>query len=207
VAVAIGIQPRKELAQTAGLKTARGVLVDETLRSSDPHIFAAWDVAQVLDPHTGQTYSDSLWSSARRQGQVAGLNMCGIPTAYLKNFSLNVTRLAGLTTTILGAVGGGSRDADLAGLARGDSESWRQVPDARVVEQGGGGDRLRLQVGQKHVVGALVMGDQSLSQPLQDLIRQQVDISAVREALLQPGASIAAILHPFWTQWKNKHAA
>jgi hypothetical protein len=164
-------------------------------------------VAQVFDPVTGQTYSDSLWGSARRQGQVAGLNMCGSSSPYLRNISLNVTRLAGLTTTILGAVGGGSRDADLAGLARGDSESWRQVPDALVVEMGSGGDRLRLQVGPKYLVGALVMGDQSLSQPLQDLIGQQVDISAVREALLQPGAGFAAILRPFWTQWKNNHAA
>ena len=39
---------------------------------------------------------------------------------------LNVTRLAGLNTTIIGTVGSG-KDADLEGLSRGDSETWSEL--------------------------------------------------------------------------------
>lgn len=60
LAVAIGIQPRKELAVAAGLQTDRGILVDESLQTSAADIFAAGDVAQVLDPVSGQTVLDSL---------------------------------------------------------------------------------------------------------------------------------------------------
>ncbi len=47
--------------------------------------------------------------------------MAGKQTAYIKSIPSNVTRLAGLTTTIIGAVGKG-RDEDVVGIARGDSE-------------------------------------------------------------------------------------
>jgi len=47
VAVGIGVKPCMELAQAAGLKTERGILVNEYLQTSDPDIFAAGDVAQI----------------------------------------------------------------------------------------------------------------------------------------------------------------
>jgi hypothetical protein len=48
--------------------------------------------------------------------------MAGLQTPYVKIVPFNVTRLADLTTTIIGNVGGGS-DPDLQGIARGDSET------------------------------------------------------------------------------------
>jgi NADPH-dependent 2,4-dienoyl-CoA reductase/sulfur reductase-like enzyme len=110
VAIAIGIVPRIQLAKDAGLKTDRGILVDEWMQSDAPDIYAAGDVAQVFDPVTGKSVIDSLWGPARLQGQAAGMNMVGIRTAYRKDFPFNVTRLAGLTTTIIGAVGGKDPD-------------------------------------------------------------------------------------------------
>ena len=59
------------------------------------------------------------------------------------------TRLAGLTTTIIGAVGRG-QDDDLVGIARGDSETWRIMPDAIVAQSGFDINHLRLMVGRKH---------------------------------------------------------
>ena len=116
VAVAIGIAPRIRLAKDAGLKTDRGVLVNEFLQTDAPNIYAAGDVAQVFDPVSGKTVIDSLWDPARLQGQVAALNMVGKRTVYRKEFALNVTRLAGLTTTIIGAIGGREPDDDTIGM-------------------------------------------------------------------------------------------
>ena len=197
VAYAIGIRPRVELAKGAGLAVDRGILVNEHLQTNDPDIYAAGDVAQAYDPLSGRSILDSLWNPAREQGHVAGLNMAGSRTAYTKSPPFNVTRLAGLTTTIIGTVGRG-RDDDLVGIARGDSETWRQLPESMVAQTGFDVNRLRLLVGRKTLLGAIIIGDQKLSLPLQRIISENMDISAIRERLLVPNAKIGDVIADFW---------
>jgi NAD(P)H-nitrite reductase large subunit len=108
-----------------------------------------------------------------------------------------VTRLAGLTTTIIGTVGSG-RDSDLVSIARGDSETWRQMPDCIVAQTGFEVNRLRLLVGEKTLLGAIVMGDQKLSLPLEKMISTKIDISPIREKLLMPDARIGDVIAEFW---------
>ena len=208
LAYAIGIAPRVSLAREAGLDCERGILVDEFMQTSQPDIYAAGDVAQVFDPASGKHLLDSLWNPAREQGRAAARNMTGHAESYCKPPVFNVTRLAGLTVTIIGAVAppslsgrgaGGEGDPDLLGIARGDSETWRQVPDVIVAQGGFEVNRLRLMVGEKHVLGAIVMGDQKLSGPLQALVRQKTDITPIRAQLLAPNAPIADILAQFWS--------
>jgi nitrite reductase (NADH) large subunit len=203
VAIAIGIRPRKELAAESGLRVERGILVDEHMRASAADVFAAGDVAQVYDPLTGKHILDSLWGPARNQGEVAGSNMTGYNATYEKPPAFNVTRLANLTTTIIGTVNHG-QDEDLLGIARGDSETWRQLPDAIAAQADFDVNRLRVMVGKDKLLGAIVMGDQTLSRPLQNLVTQRVDITPIREALLQPEAPLADILTDFWIEWKNR---
>ena len=197
LAYAIGIRPRLSLAKQAGLAIDRGILVNEYLQTNDPDIFAAGDVGQAYDPLSGRSILDSLWTPARQQGRAAGLNMAGRKTAYIKAPPFNVTRLAGLTTTIIGTVGRG-RDDDLVGIARGDSETWRQLPDSIVAQTGFDVNRVRLLVGEKTLLGAIVMGDQNLSLPLEKMITGKVDISPIREKLLVPNAKIGDVIAEFW---------
>jgi NADPH-dependent 2,4-dienoyl-CoA reductase/sulfur reductase-like enzyme len=151
---------------------------------------------------TGHSVLDSLWGPARQQGYAAGLNMAGIKTAYTKPAPFNVTRLAGLTTTIIGTVGRG-RDADVVGIARGDSETWRQLPDSMIAQTGFEVNHLRLVVGEKTLLGAIVMGDQKLSYPLEKIVTESVDILPIRERLLAPNAKIGDVIAEFWTSIKN----
>jgi len=202
LAYAIGIRARVGLAKQAGLAIDRGILVNEFLQTNDPDIFAAGDVAQAYDPMTGRSILDSLWGPARQQGYAAGLNMAGKKIAYIKSPPFNVTRLAGLTTTIIGTVGRG-KDDDLVGIARGDSETWRQLPDSIVAQTGFDVNRLRLLVGEKTLLGAIVMGDQKLSFPLEKLISSKVDISPIRERLLTPNAKVGDIVADFWTKYQT----
>lgn len=199
VAYAIGIQPRVELAQQAELALDRGILVNEFLQTNDPDIFAAGDVAQAYDPLTGRSVLDSLWNPAREQGYVAGLNMAGKRKAYIKSPPFNVTRLAGLTTTIIGAVGRGY-DEDVLGIARGDSETWRQLPDAIVAQGGFDKNHVRILVGEKRLIGAVVMGDQTLSVPLQKIIAEKLDISSIYDNLLSKDAKIADVIVDYWSK-------
>ncbi len=207
VGIAIGVQPNIKLAANAGLETDRGILVNPYLQTSHPDVFAAGDVTQVVYPDRGKQRLNVLWWVARREGHIAGLNMAGRQTYYQPDVPFNVTRLAGLTTTIIGSVGRGSEhDDDLLGIARGDSETWRELPDAIVAQRGFDVNRMRLMVGKKHLLGALVMGDQTLSQPLHHLVTNRVDITPIRERLLMPQAPIGEILAGFWSEWRQTHA-
>jgi len=209
LAAAVGIKPRLELAQAAGLGLERGILVNEYLQTSDPDIFAAGDVAQVYDPLSGRSVLDSLWAPAREQGWHAGANMAGAAIPYSNPVALNITRLAGLTTSIIGAVGASvsSRTDDLVSIARGDSETWQALPNTISTQSGSDVNHLRLLIGEHSLVGALLMGDQTLSYPLQDLVREQVDITSIRESLLLPNASLGNIVMDFWTHWRSSHVS
>lgn len=199
VAMAIGVRPRVELAAASGIHVDRGVVVNENLQTNQVDIFAAGDVAQVYDPLTGISILDTLWGPARQQGYAAGLNMAGNVTPFHKPPAFNVTRLAGLTTTIIGTVGKG-RDMDLVGIARGDSEAWRQLPDSTVAQENFEINRLRILVAEQTLIGAVVMGNQAISPVLQGLIVSQTDITPIREQLLSPGAPLVDLLADFWRQ-------
>ncbi len=206
VAYAIGVVPRLELARQAGVAIDRGILADEYMRTNVSDIYAAGDAAQVYDPRSGHSILDSLWGTARDQGRAAGLNMAGKQTAYIKSVPSNVTRLAGLTTTIIGAVGKG-RDEDVIGIARGDSESWRELPDAMAVQTAFDINHVRLLVGERTLLGAVVMGDQLLSLPLEKMIAGEVDISPIRSQLLSSGAAITDIISDYWIKWRKLHSS
>jgi NAD(P)H-nitrite reductase large subunit len=204
VGVAVGIKPRVSLAKESGIEVEKGVIVDEFMQTSAVDVLAAGDVAQVRDPVTGKSYINSLWTPARQQGVAAGMNMAGERIRYTQGAPYNVTRLAGLTTTIIGAIGSKDADRDVVGIVRGDSETWRQVPEALVCQGGFEANQLRLLIGDKTLLGGLVMGDQKLSHAVHLLVEKKVDISPVRDQLLKASASPADVLAGFWQKVSAK---
>jgi 3-phenylpropionate/trans-cinnamate dioxygenase ferredoxin reductase subunit len=84
VVAGIGITLNTDLARAAGLKRdERGaVLVDEFLRASDPHIYAAGDIASWPDPTFEKRLRVEHWDVARQQGRQAGRNMAGAGKPY-----------------------------------------------------------------------------------------------------------------------------
>ncbi len=84
VVVGIGVQPADDLARGAGLTTDNGVVVDATLRSSDPHVFAAGDVARHDHPVLGRPIRVEHWDTAIHQGKAAARAMLGHDEPYTR---------------------------------------------------------------------------------------------------------------------------
>ena len=200
VAVAVGVRPRVELARAAGLPCARGVLVDEYLRAGDPDIYAAGDIAEVADPATGRRVLDVLWNSARRQrdGWPASTWRRSRGTRYAEDEPLNITRLAGLHTTIIGTVGNGERRRPRRGSRAATARSGRSSASRPSWRSSAARRTCALALGERTIDGAVVMGDQTLSFPLQELIEARVDLSAAERVLATPLADVICDVRGDW---------
>ncbi|MCI4042461.1 FAD-dependent oxidoreductase [Streptomyces sp. TRM75563] len=87
VLAAIGAAPRSALAEAAGLEMAErahggGIAVDASLRTSDPHIYAAGDVAAAVHPLLGTRLRVEHWANALNGGPAAARAMLGQDVTY-----------------------------------------------------------------------------------------------------------------------------
>jgi NADPH-dependent 2,4-dienoyl-CoA reductase/sulfur reductase-like enzyme len=82
VVVGIGAVPNDGLARSAGLEVNNGVVTDSALRTSDPDIFAAGDVASSYVPLLGRHLRMDHWSNALNGGKAVALSMLGKQLEY-----------------------------------------------------------------------------------------------------------------------------
>ncbi len=75
--VGVGVLPNAELAEAAGLSVDNGIRTDSRLRTSDPLVFAAGDVANVDHPVLGEPLRVEHWDTSIKHGKVAAANLAG----------------------------------------------------------------------------------------------------------------------------------
>jgi ferredoxin-nitrate reductase len=164
VVIAAGIRPETTLARAAGIQCARGIVVDDAMRTSAPGVLAAGECAE----HRGTVYG--LWSPLAEQARVAGATAAGDPAAFHGAIPATTLKVAGVDV-----FAGGRQDA-----ADGHDEivltdTRRGIYRKLVLD----GDRL---------TGALLVGDTALARPLSELLRTG---DPVPEQLLESGSAPA----------------
>ena len=96
VLIAVGIKPRVAVAKAAGLTVNRGVVVDERLKTSDPDIYAAGDIAE---------FQGIVWGiipAALEHASVVADNILGLESSYSQTLPQNTLKIAGIELASLG---------------------------------------------------------------------------------------------------------
>jgi NAD(P)H-nitrite reductase large subunit len=152
VLLAAGIRPNKYLALQAGLTANSGVVVDDEMRTSDPSIFAAGDIAE----HRGVVYG--LWPVALGQGAVAGANAAGQKSTFFGTPPANQLKVLDLGVLSIGVF----NPTDAA---------------YQVFEHRSAGRYRRLVARDGVLVGANLLGDLSLAGPLKMALETRLHLN------------------------------
>jgi ferredoxin-nitrate reductase len=170
VIVATGIRPDVELARAAGIEVARGIVVDDELRTSDPRVWAVGECAE----HRGVVYG--LWAPLLRQASVAAAVMSARPAAFHGAVPATTLKVMGVDLFAAGRAQAADGEEELLSL---DTRRGRY---------------RKLVVADDRLVGAVLLGDLSEAVALRRLVEEG---RPVPEELLEatapaPGAAPAA---------------
>ena len=113
VLFSVGVRPELTLVKAAGLELgpAGGLLVDETLRTSDPDIYAAGDMVEVLHRVSDRKVRIPLAGPANRQGRIAVSNALGQALRYGGASGTSVVKIFGATAAATGLTERAAREA------------------------------------------------------------------------------------------------
>lgn len=167
--VAVGVRPRTELAEEAGLRCEGGIVVDEQQRTSRPDVFAAGDAARAFDLVRGEPTVNALWPVAALQGKYAGLNMAGREVPYPGGNSMNAVEFFGLPVLS-------------AGVVNPPDDSYEVI-----VRRREDGDYRKAVIRGDLLVGMLVAGRIERAGILTSLIQERANVRRIRNFLLEEG--------------------
>ena len=105
VVLSVGIRPENQLAKDAGLDIGPrgGIVVDATMRTSDPDIFAVGDAVEIKDYITGLTVMTPLAGPANKQGRIAADNVMGRKTLFKGTIGTSIVKVFDMSVAATGA--------------------------------------------------------------------------------------------------------
>jgi NAD(P)H-nitrite reductase large subunit len=179
VIIGKGVLPCRTFIPREQIEVDLGVVVDDHLQTTAPGIYAAGDVAEMVDIARGCRWVNALWPEAASQGRVAGLNMAGRPVAYPGSLSRNVMRVFGLDVL---TVGNANPQADAG---------------CRILQSGGDVQPYyrRLVFKDDILVGAVMINRIEQGGVLRALIENRIPIRLPPEALMAAGFNFGRLLH------------
>jgi NAD(P)H-nitrite reductase large subunit len=156
--VAAGIAPNVELAAQAGIGVGRGIVVDDHMRTSDPAVLAAGDVAEWRGQVLG------LWPSAVAQAEVAADNAVGGSKAYEGVVPVTILKVVGIELASIGQIEPASAHDEVIALEQ----------DGRY---------RKLVVSEGRIVGAILLGFAQEVALVRTAVNERLDVTGRLDAL------------------------
>jgi nitrite reductase (NADH) large subunit len=158
VLISAGVRPNLELAQMLGLKTDKGIIVNQFMQTSQPGIYAAGDVIEF----EGKTYG--IWPAAMDQGKIAGINISGGKASYAGTTLSNILKVAGIDLASAGEI---DADNQYGSKIAASEDMYKKV----VIDNG-------------KVIGCIMLGDRKNFNRINKAINTGEDILKELDSLL-----------------------
>ena len=173
VLISAGIRSNAEVAQQAGIRVKKGILVDEYMKTSVDDIYAAGDVAE---------YKDRMWGiipAAIDQAKVAAANIAGKnKVAYKETVPYTTLKVVGVDLTSIGII------------SPVEGEGCKELRKARPKE----GIYKKLVLKEGKLVGAIFLGDRKDVTPVNKLIMEKANISKYADRLLDENFDLKTLI-------------
>jgi NAD(P)H-nitrite reductase large subunit len=167
VIVAVGTKPDLELLKDTGIKVNKGILINESLQTSLPGIYAAGDVVEYNDLSTGMPAVSGQWTNAEEMGRLAGRNMTGANLKYGGFLSvMNSTEFLGIPVMSIGLIEPEEKEYEI--ITEDNIGSYRKLVFK--------GDLL---------VGAVFVGEVANAGIYTNLIRNKIPIGGLKEEAIK----------------------
>ncbi len=186
IVVGKGVTPNIELVGDTDIRTHWGIVVNDELMTSDPNIFAAGDVAETTDIVTGEDTVNAIWPAAAEQGRIAGANMAGEHQRYVGSMRMNSAEFFGLPLISTGLVKPKEPGFEMLTRCHEEKNIFKKVV-------------LRDNI----VVGVVLVGRIDNAGVYAALMRKKVNISSVKDRLLDVDFGFATVL-PLVAEEKEK---
>lgn len=167
IVVTTGARPNVRFLRDSGIRCQYGVLVDATMQTNVPGIYAAGDCAEAFDAATGQNVISAVQPNAADQAYCAALNMTGKRAFQRGVRQIDVLETLGLVSTSLG---------QWRGVRGGE---WVEMRDDRNFKY------LRLEFSKDVLVGSNAIGLSEHAGILRGLIQQQIELGEWKDKLLK----------------------
>ncbi|MCP4219990.1 MAG: FAD-dependent oxidoreductase [bacterium] len=154
VIIATGVRANSYLARSAGLRVNYGVIVDDSMQTSLPDVYAAGDIAE----HRGIVYG--LWNASQYQGGIAGMTVAGREAEFGGLPRANSIKVLGI---------------DLLSIGKFKADDGSD----KVIEAECQGNYLRFVFRDSHLAGAILYGDTSISGAIKKAIENKTDCSTL----------------------------
>ncbi|MFH1655328.1 MAG: FAD-dependent oxidoreductase [Candidatus Omnitrophota bacterium] len=175
VVVAKGVQPNTDIISETEIKISDGICVDENMKTNIPNIYAAGDVCETFDITLNKPIVNALWPHAVEQGKIAGSNIAGENIKYEGSLGLNSVEFFDLPVVSMGIYKEGENQEILS----------KSFPGLEIYK--------KLVIAGNRLVGAVLVGNINQSGVFLKLIKEKIDITNIKDRLLNENFSFADI--------------
>ncbi len=168
VVVAVGVRPNFKLLDGSGVKTNKGIVVNDKVETNVSDIYAAGDVAEAYDFLYKENRLNPIWPNAYEQGFVAGTNMAGGSRKYSGGMGMNSVEFYGIPSISMGITSPEGEGYEIL---------IKHLPDKNIYK--------KLVLKDNVIIGAIFVGDIDRAGIINGLIKEQALVKDYKADILE----------------------